>query len=210
RKLFKRSMEAIDWLNKVINESILGAALIRLVNSQQHEYEKFLAANTEARTISLSILRLFASLIPVIIFCTNVATLMILTVGGRFVIQGSMTIGQFTAFNSYLAILIFPVIIIGFMSNVIAQATASYGCIAMALNAPDRKGKGTVVSTLRGDIAVRDVSVKLGGKDVLKSVSFSAQRGTRTAVIGPTAAGKTQLLYLLTGLLKPTSGTLEY
>src|SRR5438477_3606340 len=70
RKLFKKAQEAIDWLNKVINESILGAALIRLVNSQQTEYEKFMAANTEAREISLSILRLFASLIPVIIFCT--------------------------------------------------------------------------------------------------------------------------------------------
>src|SRR5262249_16583112 len=114
------------------------------------------------------------------------------------------------AFNSYLAILIFPVIIIGFMSNVIAQATASYVRIGMVLNAPDRKELGTLISTLRGDIAVRDVFVKLGGKDVLKGVSFSAQKGTRTAVIGPTAAGKTQLLYLLTGLLKPTSGTLEY
>jgi len=210
RVLFKKGQEAIDWLNKVINESILGAALIRLVNSQQLEYDKFVAANTEARRISLSILRLFASLIPVIIFCTNVATLMILTVGGRFVIQGSMTIGQFTAFNSYLAILIFPVIIIGFMSNVIAQATASYGRIAMVLNAPDKKDRGTLISNLRGDIAMRDVSVKLGGKDVLKNVSFSASRGTRNAVIGPTAAGKTQLLYLLTGLIKPTSGTLEY
>ena len=210
RVLFKKGQEAIDWLNKVINESILGAALIRLVNSQQLEYDKFVAANTEARRISLSILRLFASLIPVIIFCTNVATLMILTVGGRFVIQGSMTLGQFTAFNSYLAILIFPVIIIGFMSNVIAQATASYGRIAMVLNAPDREETGTVVSDLRGDISVRDVSVKLGGKDILKNVSFIAKRGTRNAVIGPTAAGKTQLLYLLTGLLKPTSGTVEY
>ena len=69
RKLFTKAQEAIDWLNKVINESILGAALIRLLNSQHYEYEKFLAANTEARDISLSILRLFASLIPVIIFC---------------------------------------------------------------------------------------------------------------------------------------------
>src|SRR5262249_5154367 len=69
---------------------------------------------------------------------------------------------------------------------------------------------GTVVSDLRGDIAVRDVSVKLGGKDILKNVSVVAKRGTRNAVIGPTAAGKTQLLYLLTGLLKPTSGTVEF
>ena len=75
----------------MINESILGAALIRLLNSQQYEYDKFLAANTQARDISLSILRLFASLIPVIMFATNLATLMILALGGRFVIQGSMS-----------------------------------------------------------------------------------------------------------------------
>src|SRR5215467_4326497 len=210
RKLFKKTQEAIDWLNKVINESILGSALIRLVNSQQYEYEKFVAANTEARDISLSILKLFASLIPVIIFCTNLATLMILTLGGRFVILGSMSIGNFTAFLSYLAILIFQVIVIGFMSNVIASASASYARISMVLNAPDKKETGTLVTDLRGDVAVRDVWVKLGGRDVLKNVSLSAGAGTRTAVIGPTAAGKTQLLYLLSGLLKPASGTVEY
>jgi len=210
RKLFTRAQEAIDWLNKVINESILGSALIRLVNSQHYEYEKFIAANTEARGISLGILRLFATLIPVIIFCTNLATLMILTLGGRFVIQGSMSPGDFTAFNSYLAILIFPVIVIGFMSNVIAQASASYARISIVLNAPDKQEGGTLVTPIRGDIAVRNVSVTLGGKQVLKNVSFASPAGTRTAVIGPTAAGKTQLLYLLTGLLKPTSGSVEF
>jgi ATP-binding cassette subfamily B protein len=210
RKLFTKAQEAIDWLNKVINESILGSALIRLVNSQHYEYEKFIAANTEARSISLSILRLFAALIPVIIFCTNLATLMILTLGGRFVIRGSMTLGDFTAFNSYLAILIFPVIVIGFMSNVMAQASSSYARISMVLNAPNRPEGGKLDTALRGDIAVRDVSVTLGGKQVLKNVSFATLGGTRTAVIGPTAAGKTQLLYLLTGLLKPTSGVAEF
>jgi ATP-binding cassette, subfamily B, bacterial len=210
RKLFKQSQEAIDWLNKVINESILGSALVRLVNSQQQEFQKFVEANTEQRRISLMILRLFASLIPVIIFCTNLATLMILTLGGRFVIQGSMSLGDFTAFNSYLAILIFPVIIIGFMSTVMAQAGASYMRLSMVLNAPDKKDTGTVVADLRGDIAVRDVSVALGGKQVLKEVSFAAKGGSKTAVIGPTAGGKTQLLYLLTGLLKPASGSVEY
>jgi ATP-binding cassette, subfamily B, bacterial len=210
RKLFTKVQEAIDWLNKVINESILGSALIRLVNSQHYEYEKFIAANTNARNISLSILRLFASLIPVIIFCTNLATLMILTLGGRFVIQGSMSLGDFTAFNSYLAILIFPVIVIGFMSNVMAQASASYARISMVLNAPQTPEGGTEIAALRGDTAVRNVSVSLGGKEVLRNVSFASAAGTRTAVIGPTAAGKTQLLYLLTGLLRPTSGTVEF
>ncbi len=210
RQLFKKAQEAIDWLNKVINESILGSALIRLVNSQHYEYEKFVAANTEARNISLSILRLFASLIPVIIFCTNLATLMILTLGGRFVILGSMSLGDFTAFNSYLAILIFPVIVIGFMSNVMAAAGASYGRISVVLNAPDKEDTGTLVTDLRGDLAVRDVTLSYGEKAVLKNVSFQAGAGTRTAIIGPTAAGKTQLLYMLTGLVKPNSGSVEY
>jgi len=210
RNLFMKSQQAVDWLNKVINESILGAALVRLVNSRQHEFEKFVAANEEQRTVSLRILRLFAGLIPVIIFSTNLATLMILTLGGRYVIQGSMSLGDFMAFNSYLAILIFPVIMIGFMSNVMAQASASYVRISMVLNAPDRKDTGTLVTQLRGDVAVREVSVSLGGKDVLKNVSLAAAAGTRTAVIGPTAAGKTQLLYLLTGLLRPASGTVQY
>jgi ATP-binding cassette subfamily B protein len=210
RALFLKGQEAIDWLNKVINESILGSALIRLLNSQQHEYDKFLAATTAARDISLSILRLFASLMPVIIFAINLATLMILTIGGRFVIRGSMSLGDFTAFNSYLSILIFPVIMIGFMSNLMAQAGASYQRLSKVLETPDAKDSGTVVADLRGDIGVRHVSVTLGGKAVLKDVSFEARAGSRTAVIGPTAAGKTQLLYLLTGLLKPTSGSVEF
>jgi len=210
RKLFIKGQEAMDWLNKVINESVLGSALIRLVNSQHYEYEKFVTANTEVRAISLSILRLFTTLIPVIVFCTNLATLMILTLGGRFVIDGSMTLGDFTAFNSYLAILIFPVIIIGFMSNVMSQASASYMRISFVLNAPDKKETGTVVAQLNGDVAVRNVSLAMGGKTVLKNVSLTAKAGTRTAVIGPTAAGKTQLLNLLIGMLKPSSGTIEY
>ncbi len=210
RKLFRKTQEALDWLNKVISESVLGSALIRLMNTQHYEYEKFLAANTQARTISLGILRLFASLIPVIIFCSNVATLTILTVGGRFVINGSMTLGDFTAFNSYLGILIFPVIIIGFMSNVMAQATASYARLSIILDAPGRKHPGELKADLRGDIAIKDVTLSYGQKAVLKDISFAAKAGTRNAVIGPTAAGKTQLLYLLTGLIRPASGAVEF
>lgn len=210
RKLFKRSQEAIDWLNKVINESILGAALIRLLNSQQAEYRKFLAANTEAMDIGLSILALFATLIPVITFATNLAMLVILALGGHFVIAGTMTLGSFTAFNSYLSLLIFPIIILGFMSNVIAQASASYARVSEVLTKKDKERKGAAAAPSNGDIDLKDVSVIYGEKSALKKVSFTAKAGTRTAIIGPTAAGKTQLLYLLTGLIEPASGTIEY
>ncbi len=210
RKLFVESQKAIDWLNKVINESILGAALIRLVNAEQYEYQKFLAANTEAKRISLAVLNLFASLIPIITFLTNLAMLSILYFGGHYVIAGTMTLGSFTAFNSYLAILIFPIIIIGFTSTVIAQASASYGRILAVLDAEGRTDEGTIMSELSGNVALDHITLEYGEKSVLKDVSIRVRPKTRTAIIGPTAAGKTQFLSVMTGLVLPTSGTVLY
>jgi ATP-binding cassette subfamily B protein len=120
-----------------------------------------------------------------------------------------MSLGDFTAFNSYLAIVIFPVIVIGFMSNIMAQAAASYARIAFVLGAPSPAAGGEVVADLTGDITLSHVVVKFGEKAALKDVSMSIKAGSKTAVIGPTAAGKTQLLYLLTGLMKPTAGSIE-
>ncbi|MEP7229519.1 MAG: ABC transporter ATP-binding protein [Ginsengibacter sp.] len=210
RALFIQSRAVIDWLNKVINESILGAAIIRVVNSQQPEYNKFLEANTKARDFGLRILYLFAGLIPVITFTANMAALSILALGGHFVITGSMTLGNFAAFNSYVSMLIFPILIIGFMSNVIAQATASYTRISNIIETPDPSETGTIKEKLKGEIELKDVKMLYGQTPVLKDISFTVQPGSKVAVIGPTAAGKTQLLYLLTGLMKPTSGTIRF
>jgi ATP-binding cassette subfamily B protein len=138
------------------------------------------------------------------------ATVIILAMGGHFVIFGTMSLGDFTAFNTYLSILVFPIIILGFMSNVIAMATASYQRLDVILSAEAEPKTGTLGFNLRGDIGMDQVSLSLGEKQVLKQVSFSAKAGSTTAIIGPTAAGKTQLLYLLIGLLKPTSGTITY
>lgn len=124
---FKRSREIVDWLNRIINESITGAMLVRVLNAQMPEYNKFLEANTQARDNGMAILRLFATLMPVVTFVGNMASLTILALGGHFVINGSMSLGDFTAFSSYLSLLIFPIMIIGFMSNFIAQSSASYG-----------------------------------------------------------------------------------
>ncbi len=210
RAIFLQSRQVVDRLNKVINESILGAALIRVINSQQLEYAKFLDANTQAKNLGLSILRLFAGLIPVIIFTANMAGLAILTMGGHFVINGSMSLGDFAAFNSYLSLLIFPILVIGFMSNVIAQATASYQRINVVLDVPELPDTGIIKEALNGNIELKNVSVTYGQKPALKQISFSVKAGSSLAVIGPTAAGKTQLLYLLTGLIKPAEGTVEF
>ena len=208
--LFKKSREVIDLLNKVINESILGSALIRVINSQQLEYEKFFEASSQARDIGLAILRLFAWLIPIIVFTANMAGLTILVLGGHYVISGSMSLGDFAAFNSYLALLIFPILVIGFMSNVIAQATASFGRINQVLETEELPDRGSIDSPLSGAITVENISVNYGQKPALKDISFSIRPGAKIAVIGPTAAGKTQLLYLLTGLIKPANGSILF
>jgi ATP-binding cassette subfamily B protein len=210
RKLFLKSQEVIDWLNAVISESILGAALIRLVNSHRIEQNKFTEAAQASKDIGLKIIGYFSLLIPVITFFSNLATLIILGLGGYFVIDGSLSLGNFTAFNNYLLILIFPILVIGFMSNIIAQAEASYARIRGVLSAEDPKDTGTVTASLSGELSVKGVFVSYGEKEVLKDITFEIKPKTKNAIIGPTAAGKTQLLYLLTGLLKQSKGTITY
>jgi ATP-binding cassette, subfamily B, bacterial len=210
RVLFRRSREIIDSLNRIINDSILGSALVRVLNSQQPESMKFLETNIELRNNSLSIVRLFSTLIPVIMFVSNLAVVMILALGGHYVVNGTFSLGNFAAFNSYLIMLIFPILMIGFMSNIIASATASYGRIRLVLDAPSPPEPGTIKSDIKGEIRLRDVSLSYGEKPVLKDITFSVKPGSKTAIIGPTAAGKSQLLNLLTNLIPPDSGTIEF
>jgi len=210
RVLMKESRAIIDRLNKVINESILGAALIRVLNSHKREAGKFSSANTDARGLGIRILKMFAALIPIITFVSNLATLAILALGGKFIIGGTLSLGDFTAFQSYLGLFIFPLLVLGVMSSIMSQASASYDRITEILEAPDEKPAGTMKASLTGAINFDHVSQSYGEKGVLKDVSFSTGAHSKTAIIGPTAAGKTQLLYLLTGLTSPAEGTVSY
>ncbi len=69
---------------------------------------------------------------------------------------------------------------------------------------------GTISSRIKGDIHLKDVSLFYDDKPILKNISFSVKAGSKTAIIGPTAAGKSQLLYLLTNLIPPDSGSIEF
>ena len=208
--IFKKSQGVIDWLNKIINESILGAPIVRVLNSKENEDAKFIEANTKATELGIKTIQLFAITFPVIGFIASIATLIILLLGGHFIIVGSMTIGNFTAFVAYLGIIVFPIIIIGFLSNSISRSAASYSRISDTLHAVDAKELGSVTKTIRGDITLDDVSVSFGEKTILKNISFNVAAGSRTAILGPTAAGKTHLLYLLIGLLPPSTGVVSY
>jgi ATP-binding cassette subfamily B protein len=130
--------------------------------------------------------------------------------GGHFVITGNMSLGDFAAFNSYLSLLIFPILMIGFMSNIMAMASASYQRINEVLEAPEPQELGTLKKTLQGNIELDGISLAYEDKPILKDISFTVKGGTHVAIIGPTAAGKSQLLNLLTDLIKPDGGTIKY
>ena len=93
-----------------------------------------------------------------------------------------MSIGSFTAFVSYLGIIIFPIIVIGFLSSSISQSAASYSRVYDTLHAPDKKETGTLVAKLQGDIELKNVSLFFGEKPILKNVSFKVPARTRTAI----------------------------
>jgi ATP-binding cassette subfamily B protein len=210
RKLFGQIMGITDLMNRVLNENIVGAALIRLVNTTARELDRFRDAADQSRAVGMKILNAFAAMMPIFSFLGNVATLTILMLGGWFVISGQMTLGQFTAFNSYLPILIFPIFIIGFTSNAIGQAQASFARISRVLDAPAAPPRGDLEGPLTGAVEVQGLTLAYGERKVLKDVSFAVAAGSRTAIVGPTAAGKSQLLYVMAGLLAPTSGQVLY
>ena len=210
RKLFGEIQGIVDRMNRVLNENIVGAALIRLVNTTSRELDRFAAAAEDARAVGMKILTAFAAMMPIFSFLANVATLTILLLGGWLVIAGQMTVGQYMAFNAYMVILIFPIFVIGFTSNAIGQAQASYFRISMVLNAPPAPPRGDVDVPLTGAVEVQGLTLAYGERKVLKDVSFTVQPGSRTAIVGPTAAGKSQLLHVMIGLTEPASGQVLY
>ncbi len=210
RKLFTEGRAVIDGLNKVINESIVGAALIRVLDSFATESEKFALLNTESRTIGMKILGLFSFMVPLITFISSLGVLTVVVLGGYFVTTGAMSIGSFVAFMSYIAILVFPILVLGFISTIIAQATASYERLYTILSAAPVLELGTIKTPLTGALAVENISLSFGDKTVLSAVSFTVAPGSRTAIIGPTGSGKTQLLQVLAGLTSPESGQVTY
>jgi ATP-binding cassette subfamily B protein len=210
RPLFTQSREVVDRLNRVVQANIVGAALVRVLNAHTSESRKFEGANSQALNIGMGILRNFAFMIPAVVFFSNLGTLIILSLGGWLVLHGRLELGDIAECNSYLAMVIFPIFVLGFMSNLIAQAQASYQRVAQVLTAQPPPAVEKLSQPLRGEVELREVRLSYGEKEVLKGISFHLQPGSRNAIVGPTAAGKTQLLSVMAGLLNPSSGSVLY
>ncbi|MEI6728131.1 MAG: ABC transporter ATP-binding protein [bacterium] len=208
-KYFKLAQENLSKINKVINESVMGSMLIRVLNSQSLEQAKFEKVNQTSKEIGYKIIDSFSALIPIVNLVSNLAVVIIIWFGGNLVVSGELSLGQFSAFISYFNLLITPIFILGFISNLISRSFVSLGRINKVLNAPlesNQTGSGQVSQKIKGKIEFKKVSLEYSGRQVLDELSFVIEPGTKNAILGPTAAGKTQIFSLLTGLVKPSSG----
>lgn len=209
RNLFHQARANTDRINKVLTESILGATLVRVLSAQKSVDRVFDGANTEARNIGYKLLAVFGGFFPLLNLLSNAAVIIVVWYGGWQVIDAQLTIGEFTAFYTYLAGLITPIFIIGFVSNIFVHANVSFGRMYAVLATKPQQVGGSVQPTIEREIALENVSLTLGKTPVLKDVSLRIPFGKRTAIIGPTAAGKSQLLYVLLGLLEVSFGTVR-
>lgn len=205
-KLFNKSQENIDGLNKVINESIVGSGLVRVLNSVQYEDDKFDEFNLKSKDITLKIVYGFAFLVPVIGLLSGLGGVAVIWFGGNAIIDRTLSIGDFQAFFAYIGTFITPVLTIGFLGAVFGRAFASYKRILEITQAKIEKHNGTIKKEIKGDIEFKNVNLDYDQRKILREVNFKIKSGTRTALLGPTASGKTQLFYLLAGLNDATSG----
>lgn len=205
-KYFKKGQEVIDKLNRVINESIVGSPLIRVLNAKKFEQDKFIEVNNEAKFIGTKIVTGFASLIPVISVVVSLAFLIVLGYGGVQIIDGTLTTGEFSAFFTYIYIFINPIFILGFLASTIGRAFTTYQRLMEVIEAPEPEVSGTLKKDIKGNIKLKKVTLDLANKRILDNINFEIKDKSRVGIIGPTAAGKTQIFYLITGLINPNEG----
>ncbi|MBL8015438.1 MAG: ABC transporter ATP-binding protein [Candidatus Doudnabacteria bacterium] len=205
-KYFVQGQEVIDKLNRVINESIVGSALVRVLNARRFETDKFLVANEEARGVGTKIVNGFAAIIPIINVVVNVSFLIVMGYGGIQVIDGTLSAGDFSAFFSYIFIFIFPIVMLGFLASGIGRAFATYTRLKEVIDSEEPKEGGNLKKEIEGSIELRKVTLDLENKRILGDINFTVKPKSRVGIIGPTAAGKTQIFYLITGLIQPNEG----
>lgn len=206
RSLFVEARQNTDALNRSITESIIGATLVRILAGTNDLNKRFDVANREAKRIGFKLLTAFGSFFPLLNLLSSASIVITIWYGGNQVINSAMSLGDFTAFYSYLNALILPIFILGFVSNIFVRASVAFGRMHEVLTAEPTTTSGSQRTDFTGNITFTDVSLTLNDKPVLKKVSFKIPFGKYTAIVGPTAAGKTQLLYTVLGLVATDSG----
>jgi ATP-binding cassette subfamily B protein len=208
---FRLMQARIDTVNRVLREQISGIRVVRAFVREPHEVERFGGANDELTVTALRAGRLMAMMFPVVMLTLNASSVAVLWFGAGRVEAGQIQIGALTAFLNYLLQILMSVMMATFMLMMVPRATVCAERIGEVLDTGSSvapPADPVAAPTSRGDLELRGVRFQYPGaaEPVLCDISFRAEAGRTTAIIGSTGAGKTTLLSLVPRLFDVTGG----
>jgi ATP-binding cassette subfamily B multidrug efflux pump len=211
RPLFHVTQDRLDDINRVLREQIAGVRVIRAFVRDDRERRRFERANTDLYDVSLGIGRLLALMFPAVLVVLNVSSVAVLWYGGHRIADGTMAVGELTAYLSYLLQILVAVMMATFMFMMVPRAEVCAERIMEVLGTETSvtPPAAPVTSvTGRGLLDLEGVEFRYPGAEepVLRDVDLVARPGEITAVIGSTGSGKTTLLNLVPRLFDATGG----
>jgi ATP-binding cassette subfamily B protein len=212
-KRFERVQERMAMLSAQVQENLAGVRVVRAFGAEPREASRFDALSEDYRRGHLELIRVSAIFQPSLAFWSGVGALLAIWLGGREVILGHITLGQFVAFTVYLALLNWPMVALGWVINIFQRGSASFRRITGLLDEEPaiatRPGARRPSEPARGGIEFRHLTFRYpdAAEPVLHDVSFRAPAGSTVALVGRTASGKSTVLALLSRLFDPPPGT---
>jgi ATP-binding cassette, subfamily B, multidrug efflux pump len=209
--LFRKVQIKLSALNTILQENLAGIKVIQAFTREKQEQAKFRAAADNLMNQSISVSKLFTFLFPMIFLIANLGQAAILYVGGKQIIAGVLTLGDWQEFSLYLIYLFFPVAQLGFIITQFGQAAASADRIFEILDAKSDivdKPNAIELPSVKGEVKFENVTFRYfhGGDPVLSEVTFEAKPGERIALLGATGSGKSTIINLLPRFYDPTEG----
>ena len=204
---FERIQASFSEITAHAQENFSGARLVRAFAREEAQIASFEKANQAYIGRALRLVQLMGMLWPTLEFVLGIAMMITLLAGGRLVLQHRIDVGEFTAFNTYMVLLTFPIIAVGWVVNLFQRGTASIKRIDEILRSEpeidDRRADTSLPAdlVLRGEIEFRGLNFSYGDKPVLEDIHLHVPAGSTLAIVGPTGAGKSTLIGLIPRLL---------
>jgi ATP-binding cassette, subfamily B, multidrug efflux pump len=211
---FERIQASFSDISAQAQENYSGVRLIRAFAREDSEIGLFERLNREYIARALRLVQLMGMLWPTLEFVLGISMVITLLAGGHLVLAHRITVGDFVAFNTYMILLIWPIIAVGWVINIFQRGTASVKRIEELLRATpaidDRYAASALgaETVLKGEIEFRNLSFRYAGAPVLEDVSLHIPAGTSLAIVGPTGSGKSTLVNLIARLYEAPEGTL--
>jgi ATP-binding cassette subfamily B protein len=215
---FERIQASFSDISSQTQENYSGARLVRAFAREESQIGLFERLNLQYIARSLKLVQLMGMLWPTLEFILGVSMIITLLVGGHLVIAHRISVGQFVAFNTYMVLLTWPIIAVGWVVNIFQRGTASVKRIDELLRAEpvidDSSADSTIQAdtVLQGEIEFRDLNFSYGETSgdpgVLRGISLKIPAGSSLAIVGPTGSGKSTLVNLITRLYEAPEGSL--